>query len=64
MHILLQARVSDTQIQAAQSILDDFYILLSELYGNQMCPKYVPSLTHGTLCEALEPSLDSLCFCV
>ena len=65
MHILLQARVSGTQIQTAQSMLDDFYVLLPELYGNQTCvPRYASSLTHGTLCEALGPSLDSFCFCI
>ena len=46
MHILLQTRVSDTQIQAAQTMLDDFYILLPELYGNQMCVLNMHLLSH------------------
>ena len=46
MHILLQARVSGTQIQAAQSMLDDFYVLLPELYGNQMCVLNMHFLSH------------------
>ena len=46
MHILLQTQVSDTQIQAAQNMLDDFYILLPELYGNHMCVLNMHLLSH------------------
>jgi hypothetical protein len=46
MHILLQSQVSNTQIQAAQNMLDDFYLLLPELYGNRICVLNMHLLSH------------------
>ena len=46
MHMLLQSQVSDTQIQAAQNMLDDFYLLLPELYGNKICVLNMHLLSH------------------
>ena len=46
MHILLQSEISDSLIHAAQSMLDDFYSLCPELYGDQMCVLNVHLLSH------------------
>ena len=60
-HILLQERLTEIQIQAAEQMLIQFYNLLPELYGNESCtlnshllihlPKYVrlwgPLWTHS-----------------
>ena len=46
LHILLRTQFSETQIQAAQSMLDDFCFLLPELYGDQICVLNMHLLTH------------------
>ena len=46
MHILLQSETSDSLIHAAQSMLDDFYSLCPELYGDRMCVLNVHLLSH------------------
>lgn len=46
MHILLQNQITDTQIQAAQDMLDEFYMLLPELYGDRICVINMHLLSH------------------
>lgn len=46
MHILLLSQISDSLIRAAQSMLDDFYSLCPELYGDRMCVLNVHLLSH------------------
>ena len=48
MHILLQSHLSEVQIQAAESMLSSFYVLLPELYGDTSCPLNSHLLTHLT----------------
>ena len=40
------SEVSDSLIHAAQSMLDDFYSLCPELYGDRMCVLNVHLLSH------------------
>ena len=46
MHILLQSEITDPLIHAAQSMLDEFYSLCPELYGDRMCVLNVHLLSH------------------
>lgn len=46
MHILLQSKLSEVQIKAAEVMLNDFYRLLPELYGDQSCTLNAHCLTH------------------
>ena len=46
MHIVLQNQISSALVQAAQDMLDDFYLLLPELYGNQICVLNMHLLSH------------------
>ena len=46
MHILLQKELNDSLVRAAQSMLDDFYFLCPELYGDRICVLNVHLLSH------------------
>ena len=46
MHFLLQSELNDSLICAAQSMLDDFYSLYPELYGDRMCDLNIHLLSH------------------
>ena len=48
-HILLQSKLSDVHIQAAEEMLKDFYSMLPELYGTNSCTFNARSLTHLTM---------------
>ncbi len=48
MHILLQSKLTEIQIQAAEVMLFDYYKLLPELYGEKSCTLNAHSLTHLT----------------
>ncbi len=45
-HILLQTKLKETQIKAAEQMLLDYYTLLPELYGDKSCTLNAHSLTH------------------
>jgi len=45
-HILLQEKVITEQVDAAEVMLQDFYQLLPELYGETSCTLNAHSLTH------------------
>lgn len=47
-HILLQSKVSEVQVKAAEIMPSDFYSLLSELYGINSCTLNSHSLIHLT----------------
>lgn len=47
-HILLQTKVNEIQIQAAEKMLGDFYAMLPELYGPKSCTLNAHCLTHLT----------------
>lgn len=49
LHILLQATVKEDQIRAAEQMLDDFYVLLPELYGDTSCTLNAHLLTNLTM---------------
>lgn len=46
MHILLQKTISVTECGAAEEMLNDFYGLLPELYGENSCTMNAHTLTH------------------
>ena len=46
MHILLQKELNDSLVRAVQSMLDDFYTLCPELYGDRICVLNVHLLSH------------------
>ena len=48
-HILLQSKLSEVHIQAAEEMLKDFYSMLPELYGTSSCTFNAHSLTHLTM---------------
>lgn len=48
MHILLQEGLKEVQIQAAEDMLQAFYVLLPELYGNVCCTLNSHLLIHLT----------------
>ena len=48
LHILLQSRLTDVQIQAAEDMLKYFYFLLPELYGSTSCTLNAHLLIHLT----------------
>lgn len=48
-HILLQSKLKEAQIKAAEEMLKDFHKLLPELYGENSCTLNAHSLTHLTL---------------
>ncbi len=45
-HILLRSHLTEIQIQAAETMLFDFYIMLPELYGINSCTLNAHCLTH------------------
>jgi len=45
-HVLLQSKVSEIQIQAAEQMLKDFYHMLPELYGISSCTLNAHCLSH------------------
>lgn len=47
-HILLQSRLSEVQVKAAEVMLSDFYTMLPELYGTNSCTLNAHSLIHLT----------------
>ena len=49
MHILLQSRLKEVQIQAAEKMLNDFYNMLPGLYGDTSCTLNFHSLIHVRL---------------
>lgn len=46
MHILLQSKITEIQIQAAELMLSDFYKMLPELYGDRCCTLNAHCLSH------------------
>ena len=36
-HILLQTKLKESQVKAAEQMLEDYYIMLPELYGDNSC---------------------------
>ena len=48
MHILLQIKLNDVQILAAEEMLNLFYLLLPHLYGTKSCTLNAHSLIHLT----------------
>ena len=49
MHILLQTKLKDAQVKAAEQMLKDYYKLLPELYGDNSCTLNAHCLTHLTM---------------
>jgi len=48
-HILLKDKISSEEVDAAESMLKDFYLLVPELYGESACTHNVHLLSH--LCK-------------
>ncbi len=48
-HILLQPKLTETQIKAAEEMLQDYYLLLPDLYGISSCTLNAHSLSHLSL---------------
>ena len=48
MHILLQSKIKEVQIDAAEQMLKDYYKMLPELYGDTSCTLNAHSLIHLT----------------
>ena len=48
MHILLKQEISESQVDAAEAMIDTFCKLLPELYGNGSCTANAHCLTHMT----------------
>ncbi len=48
-HILLQPTLTETQIKAAEEMLQDYYLLLPDLYGISSCTLNAHSLSHLSL---------------
>lgn len=48
MHILLQSKVKEAQITAAEVMLTEYYVMLPELYGDTSCTLNAHLLTHLT----------------
>ena len=46
MHILLQEKIALSQIDAAELMLNEFYLMMPELYGESSCTSNVHSLSH------------------
>lgn len=46
MHILLQSKLTQVQVKAAEEMLNDFYIMLPDLYGDNSCTLNAHCLTH------------------
>ncbi len=49
MHILLQSKLKEAQIKAAEEMLKDYYLMLPELYGDTSCTLNAHSLIHLTM---------------
>ena len=46
MHILLQEKIALSLIDAAELMLNEFYVMMPELYGESSCTSNVHSLYH------------------
>ena len=48
MHILLQEKIALSHIDAAELMLNEFYVMMPELYGESSCTSNV---SPGNVCE-------------
>ena len=62
MHILLQGKIALSHIDAAELMLNEFYVMMPELYGESSCTPNVHSLyvSPNNVCETDGPTMGIL----